>query len=108
MTIAYRLQAQCRCGRNIVRGKNLWCKSKKKKRKMREDPDTPQTCLRSSLLILTSNRGQDLAMMALFNSKERTREQWVELIGKADSRFSVKRVTMMSTGPLALIEVIWQ
>lgn len=47
-------------------------------------------------------------MMALFNSKERTREQWVELIGKADSRFSVKRVTMMPTGPLALIEVIWQ
>lgn len=58
--------------------------------------------------MLTSDRGQDLAMMALFNSKERTREQWIELIGNADPRFVVANVTEMPPGPLALIEAVWQ
>lgn len=69
----------------------------------------PQKAYRISYsYINTSDRGQDLAMMALFNSKERTREQWVELIGKADPRFLVMGVTAMRTGPLALIEVMWR
>ncbi|KAG8161693.1 hypothetical protein KVR01_008680 [Diaporthe batatas] len=53
-------------------------------------------------------RGQDLAMMALFNSKERTTEQWKELIKRADQRFVIHSVTPMPPGPLALIVVGWE
>ncbi|ROW11335.1 hypothetical protein VMCG_01225 [Cytospora schulzeri] len=53
-------------------------------------------------------RGQDLAMMALFNSKERTGAQWEGLIRRADPRFNLKSVTPMAPGPLSLIEVVWE
>ncbi|KAK7698214.1 hypothetical protein SLS64_012784 [Diaporthe eres] len=53
-------------------------------------------------------RGQDLAMMALFNSKERTREQWTDLIRRADQRFVIESVTRIPPGPLALIVVVWE
>lgn len=46
-------------------------------------------------------------MMALFNSKERTSEQWKELIKRADTRFVIESVTPMPPGPLALIVVAW-
>lgn len=52
--------------------------------------------------------GQDLAMMALFNSKERNGPQWKELIARADPRFVLKSVTPMPPGPLALIELVWE
>lgn len=57
---------------------------------------------------LTALRGQDLAMMALFNSEERTREQWTDLIKRADQRFVIESVTPMPPGPLALIVVVWE
>lgn len=47
-------------------------------------------------------------MMALFNSKERTSEQWTELIERADQRFVIESVVPMPPGPLALIVVSWE
>lgn len=47
-------------------------------------------------------------MMALFNSKERTSEQWTDLIKSADQHFVIESVTPMPPGPLALIAVAWE
>lgn len=47
-------------------------------------------------------------MMALFNSKERTREQWTDLIRRADERFVIESVTRIPPGPLASIVVVWE
>lgn len=58
--------------------------------------------------MLTALRGQDLAMMALFNSKERTSEQWADLVKRADQRFVIESVTPMPPGPLALIVLVWK
>lgn len=62
----------------------------------------------SSNKLLKTLRGQDLAMLALFNSKERTSEQWAGLIKRADQRFVMESVTPMPPGPLALIVLVWK
>lgn len=62
----------------------------------------------SSNTSLTTLRGQDLAMLALFNSKERTSEQWADLVKRADQRFVIESVTHMPPGPLALIVLVWK
>lgn len=62
----------------------------------------------SSNKSLTTLRGQDLAMLALFNSKERTSEQWADLIKRADQRFVIESVTSMPPGSLALIGLVWK
>ncbi|KAM7200831.1 S-adenosyl-L-methionine-dependent methyltransferase [Rhypophila sp. PSN 637] len=53
-------------------------------------------------------RRQDLAMMAMFDSKERNQEQWGAVFTQADERFRVKSVTRCAGGmsPMAVIEVI--
>lgn len=52
-------------------------------------------------------RGQDLTMLACFQSKERTEADWKHLICSADPRFVLKSVTHAQQGPLAVIEVVW-
>lgn len=47
-------------------------------------------------------------MLALFNSKERTSEQWADLIKRADQGFVIESVTPMPPGPLALIVLVWK
>ncbi|KAK4213823.1 O-methyltransferase, family 2 [Rhypophila decipiens] len=53
-------------------------------------------------------RRQDLAMMAMFDSKERNEEQWGAVIKRADERLGVKSVTRCAGGmsPMAVIEVV--
>ncbi|KAI8632435.1 S-adenosyl-L-methionine-dependent methyltransferase [Xylariaceae sp. FL1651] len=52
-------------------------------------------------------RCQDLAMLALFTSKERSNEQWRELITNTDSRFETNSFVRIPNSPLGLIEVVW-
>jgi hypothetical protein len=52
-------------------------------------------------------RGFDLAMMELFNSKEREQRDWVKLFGDADSRFQFDGVRTVPGANLAFISAIW-
>ncbi|KAF2964106.1 hypothetical protein GQX73_g9477 [Xylaria multiplex] len=52
-------------------------------------------------------RCQDLAMLALFNSKERSREEWTKLITATDTRFRINSIIQVSTSPLGLLEIVW-
>lgn len=40
-------------------------------------------------------RSVDLQMMVGLNSKERSEEQWVDLLARADSRFKLVKVAMV-------------
>ncbi|KAI0147250.1 S-adenosyl-L-methionine-dependent methyltransferase [Xylariaceae sp. FL1272] len=52
-------------------------------------------------------RCQDLAMLALFKSKERSREQWEGLIESTDSRFKIQSIIKIPNSDLGLIDVVW-
>ena len=49
----------------------------------------------------------DLEMMGALNSKERSREEWVELFAKADKRLEVNAFRESPGSPMALIEVLF-
>ncbi|KAL5117424.1 hypothetical protein ACEQ8H_004740 [Pleosporales sp. CAS-2024a] len=53
-------------------------------------------------------RGFDLAMMELFNSKERELKDWTRLFGEADSRFKFTGVRTVAGANLAFITAVWQ
>lgn len=53
-------------------------------------------------------RGFDLAMMELFNARERERRDWQRLFGEADSSFSFEGVKTVPGADLAFISATWQ
>lgn len=46
-------------------------------------------------------------MNTIFNSKERTRDDWVALLNQADSRFKLKSIVTPPHASLSVIEVVW-
>jgi hypothetical protein len=52
-------------------------------------------------------RAFDLAMLELFNSKEREPDDWLNLFAIADSRFKVTEIKQPATCKLAFIEAVW-
>ncbi|KAK3390364.1 S-adenosyl-L-methionine-dependent methyltransferase [Podospora didyma] len=52
-------------------------------------------------------RDKDIAMLAMFNSKERTVDEWIALVAKADVRFRLRSVVHLPASPLGLVEFIW-
>ncbi|KAI1360612.1 O-methyltransferase-domain-containing protein [Xylaria arbuscula] len=52
-------------------------------------------------------RADDLSMAAIFNSRERTVDEWRKLLSVADSRFMMKRVIHPKGSMLAILEIIW-
>ncbi|RYP32941.1 hypothetical protein DL767_004957 [Monosporascus sp. MG133] len=51
-------------------------------------------------------RAEDLNMGAIFNSHERTVDEWGALLASADSRFSLQRVIEPKLSALGIIEVM--
>lgn len=51
--------------------------------------------------------GLDLTMMGLLNSKERSREEWIELFSKVDKRLEVKAFRQPPGSAATLIEVVF-
>lgn len=56
---------------------------------------------------LIAHRCQDIAMMAMFNSKERSEMEWRKLIQEADPRFNFASIQRLAPSPLAVMELIW-
>jgi hypothetical protein len=52
--------------------------------------------------------GLDLSMMGLLNSKERSRDEWIELFAKADERLEVKAFRQPPGSAATLIEVVFR
>lgn len=46
-------------------------------------------------------------MKALFNAKERDRNDWTNLLLKTDPRFQIVKINEQASSPLALIEISW-
>jgi hypothetical protein len=53
-------------------------------------------------------RSLDLCMMSMFNSKERTVEEWAGLFGKADGRFRFMGAKKREGSLLWIIEAVWE
>ncbi|KAE8391280.1 S-adenosyl-L-methionine-dependent methyltransferase [Aspergillus alliaceus] len=54
-------------------------------------------------------RSLDLCMMGMFNSNERTVEEWKEIIAEADSRFRLLNVNRPNPASLLwILEIIWE
>ncbi len=47
----------------------------------------------------------DIDMMTLFGGKERTREQWNELLKAADERLYIRDVVTSSTGATTILDI---
>ena len=47
-------------------------------------------------------------MMKLHNAKERDRDDWVELIERADSHFVLRSIQKPAGSALSFIEVVWE
>lgn len=58
-------------------------------------------------ITLTGYRCQDLAMLAVFNSKERSEAEWRGLVARADSRFRFESIVQLMASPLAIMEISW-
>lgn len=56
----------------------------------------------------SSDRAFDLAMMGLFNAKERGGQDWAALFQAADPRLVFKGVTVSPGSSLATIEARWE
>lgn len=54
------------------------------------------------------HRSDDLSMASMFNSCERTADDWKTLLSNADSRFVMKGVKHPRGSALAVIEVAWK
>ncbi|KAL7621422.1 hypothetical protein AAE478_008744 [Parahypoxylon ruwenzoriense] len=61
----------------------------------------PRWCLQEDC------RCQDIAMMAIFNSKERSETEWAKLVSEADFRFHLQSVVQLPSSPLGLLELVW-
>lgn len=60
----------------------------------------------TSNFVLRMNTSMDLQMMAVFNAKERTKGDWIELFRQADERLIVKEIRQPRGSILSLIEVV--
>lgn len=58
-------------------------------------------------LTVFNRRSYDLAMMALFNGKERKLSEWQDLFHQADQRFEFVVCRTNDPKQLSLIEFIW-
>ncbi|KAF2809792.1 S-adenosyl-L-methionine-dependent methyltransferase [Mytilinidion resinicola] len=69
---------------------------------------TPNTSLISGSAVVhftyKFQRGYDLTMKQLFNSKERSAQEWMDLFAAADNRFSLERIISSPGSILAVIE----
>lgn len=50
----------------------------------------------------------DLAMMTLQNSKERDRDDWIDLFGRASERFHLNGIQRPKRSQLSIIEFQWR
>ena len=53
------------------------------------------------------NSNLDIAMLALFNSKERDEGDWEDLFAAADSRFKVQGIIRMNGARLDMVIAQW-
>jgi hypothetical protein len=60
----------------------------------------------TSNFVLRVNTSMDLQMMAVFNAKERRKEDWINLFQEADKRLVVKQFLQPRGSTLTLIEVV--
>ena len=49
-----------------------------------------------------------MAMFEMFNSKERSEEEWRHLFREADSRFTLKQVKQVDGSDMVFIEAVWE
>ena len=54
-----------------------------------------------------SLRSMDLAMLELHNAKEREKDDWANLVRRADGRFHIVGIKQPSGSWLSMIEVCW-
>lgn len=54
------------------------------------------------------DRGFDLAMLELFNAKEREKNDWSKLFAEADSRFRFEGARFVDGAELSFISAVWQ
>ncbi|ROV92194.1 hypothetical protein VMCG_09278 [Cytospora schulzeri] len=59
-------------------------------------------------LIHQAQRGHDLCVKMAMNAKERTREEWEELLSTADQRFQIESIVMPKQSVHSVIEVLWR
>lgn len=53
-------------------------------------------------------RADDLSMASVFNSRERTADEWEKLLVSADPRFVMRKVIRPKGSALQIIEVVWE
>ncbi|KAJ3578752.1 hypothetical protein NPX13_g1815 [Xylaria arbuscula] len=53
-------------------------------------------------------RAMDVTMLEIGNAKERSMDEWKDLVGQADARFILKGVVQPPRSNLAILEVEWQ
>jgi O-methyltransferase domain len=56
----------------------------------------------------SSFRATDLGMMGFTNSKERDRNDWIELLKEADPGFVLKNIKTPPKSELSLVEIVWE
>lgn len=56
---------------------------------------------------IESTRSEDLNMKAIFNSQERTTDEWTALLKEAGPNFVLKNVIEPRGSALGILEVIW-
>ncbi|KAI8949865.1 S-adenosyl-L-methionine-dependent methyltransferase [Xylaria longipes] len=65
-------------------------------------PPQPQ-----NLIVARFDMACDIVMNTVFNSKERTRDDWIALLNQADSRFKLKSIVTPPHASLSVIEIVW-
>ncbi|KAI1175673.1 S-adenosyl-L-methionine-dependent methyltransferase [Nemania sp. FL0916] len=60
-----------------------------------------------NLIVARFDMACDIVMNTVFNSKERTREDWISLLNLADSRFKLKSIVTPPHASLSVIEIVW-
>lgn len=61
-----------------------------------------------SLLTVQAQCAHDLMVKMGLNSRERTREEWSELLSRADKRFKIESIISPPYSVHSIIEVVWQ
>ena len=59
------------------------------------------------VLISLQRRAFDLAMLELFNSKEREKDDWIALLESAHPSFRMVGITQPPGSNLSFIEIVW-
>ncbi|XDG05314.1 hypothetical protein ABKA04_004929 [Annulohypoxylon sp. FPYF3050] len=61
-----------------------------------------------SLITVQAQCAHDLIVKMGLNSKERTREEWSELLSRADKRFNIESIISPPYSVYSIIEVVWK